>query len=501
MWKLNSLSLVVLVLLISLGLDWGVYDALAQEPDGGTGSTVSAAQSPPPIIEVAGQIGGTVHNSWGAGGVTVVGNMVYVSAYDSLRLVDISNPMMPHEVGFCNVVGIGKVVVVGDMAYAAGVTWLHFIDVSDPTAPTELGFYIQDYLPYGANNIRDVAVVGNIAYLTNFLEGLRLVDISNFSAPIEVGWYKPHQRTFGVAVAGNMTYMAGSQSGLRLVDTSNPNNPVEVGSHQGLVGWSNDVAVEGHTVYLADGLFGWGGLSIIDASIPTHPRLLGSLRLGDADQVTVQGNYAYLLTEGDLHIVDVTHADNPVEVSFYDNDIPDRINDLAVQNNYVYAAGLDAGLFVLRLMRDKITDMITPGGGALLSSGGDTHLTFPGGAFTGTVTLTYRQLWQDQDVGERVGLGHTFELSAISSTTGQPAQLAPGQTFDLSVQYTDAEKGSAIEETIALYYWDGKQWVKEPSSVVDPAGHTVTARPDHWATLWAVLGETRRMFLPAILKK
>jgi hypothetical protein len=32
-----------------------------------------------------------------------------------------------------------------------------------------------------------------------------------------------------------------------------------------------------------------------------------------------------------------------------------------------------------------------------------------------------------------------------------------------------------VEDTLALYYWDGSQWVKEPSSVVDTAANTVTA--------------------------
>ena len=87
----------------------------------------------------------------------------------------------------------------------------------------------------------------------------------------------------------------------------------------------------------------------------------------------------------------------------------------------------------------------------------------------------------------------------VYSGTGQPAQIAPGQTYTLTVQYTDAEKGPAIESTLALYYWDGSQWVKEPTSVVDTANNVVTATPDHFSK-WAVLGETRRLYLPLVLK-
>ncbi len=99
--------------------------------------------------------------------------------------------------------------------------------------------------------------------------------------------------------------------------------------------------------------------------------------------------------------------------------------------------------------------------------------------------------------GDLTRVGRTFKIVAAYSDTGQPAQIAPGQTYTLTALYTDAERGAAIEDTLALYSWDGSQWVKEPGSVVDAANHTVTAWPDHFS-LWTVLGETRRSFLPLI---
>jgi hypothetical protein len=69
----------------------------------------------------------------------------------------------------------------------------------------------------------------------------------------------------------------------------------------------------------------------------------------------------------------------------------------------------------------------------------------------------------------------------------------------VSVQYTDREKGLVDESTLALYYWDGSAWVKEPSSVVDLGGNTVTATPGHFS-VWAVLGEVRRVYLPLVVK-
>ncbi len=56
-----------------------------------------------------------------------------------------------------------------------------------------------------------------------------------------------------------------------------------------------------------------------------------------------------------------------------------------------------------------------------------------------------------------------------------------------------------IEETLALYFWDGSSWVKEPTASFDLAQRTFTASPDHFSQ-WAVLGETKRVYLPLVVK-
>ena len=114
------------------------------------------------------------------------------------------------------------------------------------------------------------------------------------------------------------------------------------------------------------------------------------------------------------------------------------------------------------------------------------------------ITHTARKPTSAPSTGDLIGIDHFFEVTAVYSGTNQPAQ--PTQPYTLTVQYTDQEKGPAIEDTLALYSWDGSQWVKEPSSVVDAAQNMVTASPDHF-TVWAVLGETHRVFLPLVTKK
>jgi hypothetical protein len=162
-----------------------------------------------------------------------------------------------------------------------------------------------------------------------------------------------------------------------------------------------------------------------------------------------------------------------------------------------YNGGGDA--FVVNLTF-PVVGTVTPSGGSLTSPADRTTYTFAAGTFTDTVIITHIPLPFSNvpSAGNLADIGRAFDVTAVYSSTGQPAQ--PTQPYTVTVQYTEAEKGLAIEDTLALYSWDSSQWVKEPSSEVDTVNNTVTATPSHFS-LWAVLGETRRMCLPIILKR
>jgi len=135
-------------------------------------------------------------------------------------------------------------------------------------------------------------------------------------------------------------------------------------------------------------------------------------------------------------------------------------------------------------------------GGVFTSTFDSTSYAFANGTFSDTVIVTHTVRFADiPSFGEMVGIGHAFDITAVYSNTGQPAQ--PTQPYTITIHYTDDEKGSVIEDTLALYYWDGNQWVKDMTSVVDVLNNTITVTPSHFS-LWAVMGETKRVFLPLV---
>jgi DNA-binding beta-propeller fold protein YncE len=170
-------------------------------------------------------------------------------------------------------------------------------------------------------------------------------------------------------------------------------------------------------------------------------------------------------------------------------------------NGYVYIA--DTGNNQVVVFRPDSTapvvGSIPPSGGNLTSPTDQTSYTFPAGTFSGTITLTHTPLpaGSAPATGSLIGIQHFFEVFAVYENTGQPAQ--PSQPYTVTVQYTEAERGPAIESTLGFYFWNGSQWVREPTSTVDNANNRMTAMPNHFST-WAVLGETHRVYLPVILR-
>jgi hypothetical protein len=393
----------------------------------------------------------------------------------------------PSEVGFYDTPGYADgVTVVGNYAYIADYeSGLRIIDISNPATPLEVGFYDTPGRAY------NVAVAGHYAYIADDTGGLRIIDISDPSAPIEVGYYATPGYYYDLSVAGDYVFVADG-GGFLVFDVSNLAAPSIIGSFDRL--YVTGIDVVGDYAYLADA---WSGLRIVDISNPSAPIEVGFYDLpGDsATDVVVAGNYAYVARVlNGLWIIDISNPTAPMEAGFYDTSGNTR--DMAVAGNYAYVADGDGGLIILGLLTE-VTESIPISGGILTSTDGNTSLIFPSGAFTQTVNVTYKQLLYDENVGELVGIGHTFDISAVISDTGEVANLAPGQTFTMTIQYSDDEKGAAIEDTLALYSWDGTNWVKEATSTLDPVNNLITATSSH-LSLWAVLGETNRFYFPVI---
>jgi oligopeptide transport system substrate-binding protein len=173
-----------------------------------------------------------------------------------------------------------------------------------------------------------------------------------------------------------------------------------------------------------------------------------------------------------------------------------------------YGSGFD---YIAEWRVTKVAQEVPKSGGQIISEDTNTTLEFGNDTFSETVVMTYTPSSpynagvpsvsgiMSTSGNAYYDIGHCYDLSAVYKSNGQAAQIESGKTYNVSITYTNEEKGPAIENTLALFYWNGSKWILEISSEVDIVNNIVTATPDH-LSLWTILGETINLNLPFVTK-
>lgn len=318
-----------------------------------------------PLLVGANDVSGYVH---------VSGKYAYVAAKGSgLQILDISNFSSPEIVGSINNIGSAeKVYLYGDYAYLTVnsdgekyvTPWLQVVNISDPTSPELAGSVA---VPGSIQTkLGSVYVSGDYAYLTGSspdwtgsLGWLTIVDISDPTSPVLVSSYNLPDNAYGVHISGSYAYVTYvtpwccgyfGGAGLLVIDISDPTTPVTVGSYE-TSGNAFDVHVSGNYAYVAAGQ---AGLQVIDISDPASPAFAGSLDIagstvkninvsGSQDDVTgsvysvyVVDDYAYLVGEPGLFVVNISDPTSPLLSGYHDTRglVPGRF--LGDKRDYIY---------------------------------------------------------------------------------------------------------------------------------------------------------------------
>jgi hypothetical protein len=272
-------------------------------------------------------------------GISISGGYAFVAAGRAgLRIVDISNPVTPLEVGFCDSLGSAAGVSVEGRYASVADGWggVRIIDIFDPANPFQIG---KVEIP---QTINDIGATGSYAYLAAN-DGLWVMDVSHPTAPALINRFITTP-TVALLLAGDIAYLADAENGLRVVNIANPSALFEVGFVK-LSGYLLSLSQAGNKLVAATKD---AGLYILDVSTPTTPVEIGHLETTyGINDVEVSGNYAYLATtEGDLRIIDISHPVTPVEVGSYN--LPpiypgSQATSLAIAGKTVYITTVASG--------------------------------------------------------------------------------------------------------------------------------------------------------------
>lgn len=454
--------------------------------------------------------------------VDVSGDYAYLyDNGDGMRVVNVSDPTHPVETTLYPFFNYSEGIPVDVKAdsryvYVADSQNLRKIDVLDPGNPVSVG--------QTSDSGEHLALYGSYGYVADRERELKIFNLSG--SPTQIGAYTSSGTILDVNVSGNHAYLleepdcdstpcSGSYK-LQVLGLGTPTNPQALGSYTFLYpddgeNRFEDFDVSGNFAYIAEGctwedLGGYwvcqgGGLHIIDISNPNSPVLLRSTPLGNATSIgaiAADGTYIYLTANNKLEVWDVFNPQSPGLLAR----LPDMgASHIVFENSLVYLN--DDGLTILQ-PNFQSQFFVAPAGGSVSSEVDNTQYQFPALTFSEAVTFTHNLRLETNFPmpPNLIGIGHAFENGAVNS--GGLA-VNPSAAYTVTISYTQDEIGSADENTLALYFWDGTQWQIAPGSLPgsgikstpDSTTSSITATPDTFG-FWAVLGETNRLFLPLV---
>jgi hypothetical protein len=178
----------------------------------------------------------------------IVGSIAYVGDSSGLSILDVQNPANPTLLGsYATEVSVDSIQIVGNTAYILAGN-VDILNVQEPSTPTLLGSY---NTIYG----QSIQVVGSIAYVASWKEGIHILDVSDPTNPILLNTYDTDGESYALQFLGNTVYVADGSAGIHILDVSDPINPVLLSSYD-TVGSTSVLQVVGNTAYLADGSTG-----------------------------------------------------------------------------------------------------------------------------------------------------------------------------------------------------------------------------------------------------
>jgi len=258
------------------------------------------------------------------------------TGYSGLRILDVSTPEHPEEIGWCDTWGsANSVAVAGGYAYVT-TYWGGFrtYDISDPAQPVETDVQDLEYM------LSDVLVHDDHVLVAGRWEGLYIFNLEHPAYPQLIGQCPtPGYNTFDLDAAGSIACLVDTHEHLRVVNIADPFNPYELSSCEIPHGTSG-VAVQDGWAYVTG-----GELYVVDLSTPETPQLSGSWAPDcSANGVELHNGHAWVMSTVGLFVASLADPGAPFEVFALDDCYA---NGIAFDGNLACLAAGSRGLRTL----------------------------------------------------------------------------------------------------------------------------------------------------------
>lgn len=267
-----------------------------------------------------------------------------------IKILDMTDPVYPEQIGYVYLEnGYGRFYYSGDTCFTAtgafyGDSPSNFtiVDFSDLYNPVVLGEHWTPGISY------DVQLSGDYAYIANASSGLTVVDISDPEEPVVLNSFEP-EGIIDIFIRGNRAYILAERSYFGIFDISNQSQPTLLGHYRDVLGYVDNVFVDGDYAYVTKTPHNdphSSFISIMDISDPTTPAPAYSIEnLYYPLYVVVVDDYAYIVGYENLYIYDISNLDSITFVSSYV--YRNHVRQIAVEPPYAYMASTPKAIEII----------------------------------------------------------------------------------------------------------------------------------------------------------
>jgi hypothetical protein len=235
--------------------------------------------------------------------VKIIGDLAYMADHeDGLKVVDVATPNAPELIGGLQTSGRGVGITTRtNLVYMTSErSGLEILDVRTPDTVKRIGHF-------DSRDAMDVQILGTRAYLADRATGLHVLDISNASNIVRIGHYP--EGIYRVHVTGTTAYVAGQ--GVQWLHLGDPTNITVWARYTNR--WNTFFAL----TYYSNFVYAGGTapeLEIFDSALRPRGRAFLTSRCTD---VQITNGLAYVATEGDFEIFNVSNIANIVRIGSF----------------------------------------------------------------------------------------------------------------------------------------------------------------------------------------
>lgn len=203
-------------------------------------------------------------------------------------------------------------------AYITDYKGLCIIDISNPIVPKQIGYFETSSMA------SDVSVLGDYAYVADWDNGLIILDISNSSGIHSVGHCSDIGCTYSITLVDTLVYIGSFDASLKVINVADPSHPFVIGEFpsdtSGLYG--RDIFIDDTIAYIncyfthedKDINF-----AVVNIKEPNNPSFIAGLSLPVTNRgIEKLGNFIYTNTQFDgTCIINVTEPKKPCITNYY----------------------------------------------------------------------------------------------------------------------------------------------------------------------------------------